>query len=85
MHLYAAVLICASSTVAPLEDLVELQAQNYWVGLAWGKDYPESPYQGWPTDEIDALWDKYDGKDRTHTETPLPSEADSSLTYGPHT
>lgn len=52
-------------TSAPLEDLIELQAQNYWVGLAWGKDYPESPYQGWPTDEIDALWDKYDGKNVT--------------------
>lgn len=50
-------LMRALSTVAPLEDLVELQAQNYWVGLAWEKGYHELPYQGWPTDESDALCD----------------------------
>lgn len=56
---------CASKDVPPVltptvaEAYVEYRAEVMYDGV--DKRNPTSPYQGWPTPEKDALWDRFNG------------------------
>lgn len=43
------------------QDLVEQRVERAYIGPGFSKDWVPSPYQGWPNDENDALWKKYEG------------------------
>jgi len=57
----------ADSSFAPGEllwtlgqDLVEQRIEQAYIGPGFSEDWVPTPYQGWPTDENDALWKKYE-------------------------
>ncbi|CAN8097620.1 unnamed protein product [Discula destructiva] len=42
------------------QDLVEQRVERAYIGPGFSEDWVPTPYQGWPTDENDALWKKYE-------------------------
>lgn len=46
------------------QDIIEHRVERAYIGPGFSKDWVPSPYQGWPTDENDALWKKYEGPSR---------------------
>lgn len=41
--------------------MIEHRVERAYVGPGYSEGYIPSAYQGWPTDENDELWKKYEG------------------------
>lgn len=67
--------------VAIGQDIVEERVERAYIGPGYSTGWIPSPYQGWPSDESDRLWKKYEGWSlQTPTLANLPYQILTSLT-----
>lgn len=54
----------ANRLITPSAALAE-EAVEYRIETTFAsEDFPDSDYQGWPDDQKDRLWNKYEGRSR---------------------